>query len=59
MTIKDKLCSLGISPIDMDIPYIKHILRTIQQAESTLYPYKDLHKEVPIVVVDPGVIKNE
>lgn len=59
MSIKHALFCKGFLPIDMDIPYIQYILQNIQQAQAALYPYDDLHSEIPIVVVDEGVIFNE
>jgi hypothetical protein len=59
MYIKGALLLRCISPIDQDIPYIQSVLLTIQQAQTSLQPYPDLRKEIPLVVVDHEVIKHE
>lgn len=57
MQIKHNLQQLGIPVMEEDIPYIRYMLRLIQEVHTPLEAEHDLYKEVPLVVVDPEVVQ--
>ncbi|MBT2682222.1 hypothetical protein [Bacillus sp. ISL-37] len=59
MSVKYALYCKGITPIDADLPYIEYVLKTIQHAQTALDPSYKLYKEIPYVVVDKGVLKDD
>ncbi|RSD28628.1 hypothetical protein [Mesobacillus subterraneus] len=59
MSVKYALYCKGITPFDADLPYIEYVLKTIQHAQRALAPEYELYKEVPFVVVDKGVLKDD
>lgn len=55
--MKEQLQLRGISVIEADLPYIQKLLNTVEAAHAPVEANVDLHKEVPLVVVDPEVIQ--
>lgn len=55
--IKQGLHVQGLPIYEPDIPYIHQILYTINQAETSISSFPSLNKEVPITVVDKGVVQ--
>ncbi|WP_216829701.1 hypothetical protein [Alkalihalobacterium elongatum] len=49
----------GIAVKEGDLPYIEHILHTIEQAQTPLKAKPDLNEEVPITIVDPELIRHD
>lgn len=57
--IKQSLHLHGMPVVEIDLPYIFDVLKTIYQEQTNLTKFLDLNEEVPIVVVDCGVIKHD
>jgi len=55
--IQEQLRLHGIPVIEADLPYIQKLQHTIQVAHEPVEARTDLHKEVPLVVVDPEVVQ--
>ncbi|AST90368.1 MULTISPECIES: hypothetical protein [Sutcliffiella] len=47
----------NIRVIEKDVPYVREIVSIIHQAQASLEEFPTINEEVPIVVVDPEVIK--
>jgi len=56
--IKNSLTLQHIFPFPYDIPYIQSVITTIYQSYEP-YHYFDLSSEVPITIVDQGLILND
>ncbi|WP_100333528.1 hypothetical protein [Bacillus alkalisoli] len=57
--IKQTLHLHNIPVIENDLPYIFDVLTTIYKEQTNLTIFPNLNEEVPVVVVDPGVIKHD
>lgn len=55
--IKNGLHVQALPVYENDIPYIQNILHTVKQAQESLQAYPYLNTEVPITVVDKGLIQ--
>lgn len=55
--IQEQLKLYGIPVIETDLPYIQQLQYTVQEAHKPVEARTNLHKEVPLVVVDPEVIQ--
>ncbi|RKQ28180.1 hypothetical protein [Oceanobacillus halophilus] len=55
--IKQGLYVQNLPIYEADIPYIQDMLHTIQQAQLALEAFPHLHDEVPITIVDKGLIR--
>ncbi|UJL47731.1 hypothetical protein KFZ58_07705 [Virgibacillus sp. NKC19-16] len=55
--IKEQLKRQGIPVIEADLPYIQKLLLTIERAHAPVKANNNLHKEIPLVVVDPEVVQ--
>ncbi|WP_449354022.1 hypothetical protein ACUL41_11525 [Virgibacillus natechei] len=55
--MKEQLKLESIPVIETDLPYIQKLLQTIDRAHAPVKANTNLHKETPLVVVDPEVIQ--
>lgn len=55
--IKAQLMMHDILVIEANLPYIQRLLHTTREAHAPVEAYTNLHKEVPLLVVDPEVIQ--
>ncbi|MED4017517.1 hypothetical protein [Sutcliffiella cohnii] len=57
MKIESSLQKHNIRVIEKDVPYLREMVSIIHQAQTPLENFPSINEEVPIVVVDPEVIK--
>ncbi|MBP1970477.1 hypothetical protein J2Z83_002598 [Virgibacillus natechei] len=50
--LRQSLYLQGLPIYEADLPYIHHILYTINEAEAPLKAFPELNVEVPITIVD-------
>lgn len=55
--IKQGLRQQGLPIYEIDLPYIRDILNNINQAELAAAAFPYLNEEIPITIVDKGVMR--
>ena len=55
--VKESLKIQGLPIYEIDIPYILDTLHTINASQRSLNAYPYLNEEIPITIVDKGMMK--
>lgn len=57
--VKQSLHLHRIPVMEHDLPHIIHVLSTIYHEQTNLLAFPDLNEEVPVLIVDPRLIKHD